>query len=305
MKNRKKKKTVIIVAAAFVLLAAVGTAALRNHGRSTGAGKGTEVMTAPVTRQDISSRLSSSGVLKPRNSYQVSSLVEGEITSADFEVGDQVEKGQVLYRIDVSNMEEEMKSAQNSVERAARNLEDAQKDYSRAQGRFNDGVFHSGDSGYIKKIYIKAGETVSSGTKIADIEDDSVMRLKVPFLSAEAAAIGAGSAALATLSSTGEQIPGTVTAVSAKDETLTGGRIVRYVTIEAANPGGLTTEQSATATVGDYSSSLEGTFSPVVETILSADLPDSVTVEQLLVSEGDYAAKGHPSSVSTGNRRIS
>ena len=294
MKNRKKKKTVIIVAAAFALLAAAGTAALRNHGRSAGAGKGTEAMTAPVARQDISSRLSSSGVLKPRNSYQVSSLVEGEITSADFEVGDQVEKGQVLYRIDVSNMEEEMKSAQNSVERAARNLEDAQKDYSRAQGRFNDGVFRSGDSGYIKKIYIKAGETVTSGTKIADIEDDSVMRLKVPFLSAEAAAIGTGSTALVTLSSTGEQIPGTVTAVSSKDETLTGGRIVRYVTIEAANPGGLTTEQSAAASVGDYSSSLEGTFSPVVETILSADLPDSVTVEQLLVSEGDYAAKGAP-----------
>ena len=294
MKNRKKKKTVIIAAAAFVLLAAAGTAALRSSGRSAGTGRGTAVMTAPVTRQDISSRLSSSGVLKPRNSYQVSSLAEGEITSADFEVGDQVEKGQVLYRIDVSNMEEEMKSAQNSVERAARNLEEAQKDYSRAQGRFNDGIFRSGDSGYIKKIYIKAGETVSSGTKIADIEDDSIMRLKVPFLSAEAAAIGTGSTALVTLSSTGEQIPGTVTAVSSKDETLTGGRIVRYVTIEAANPGGLTTEQSAAASVGDYSSSLEGTFSPVVETILSADLPDSVTVEQLLVSEGDYAAKGAP-----------
>ena len=294
MKNMKKKKTVIIAAAAFVLLAAAGTAALRSSGRSAGTGKGTAVMTAPVTRQDISSRLSSSGVLKPRNSYQVSSLAEGEITSADFEVGDQVEKGQVLYRIDVSSMEEEMKAAQNSAERAARNLEEAQKDYSRAQGRFNDGIFRSGDSGYIKKIYIKAGETVSSGTKIADIEDDSIMRLKVPFLSAEAAAIGTGSTALVTLSSTGEQIPGTVTAVSSKDETLTGGRIVRYVTIEAANPGGLTTEQSAAASVGDYSSSLEGTFSPVVETILSADLPDSVTVEQLLVSEGDYAAKGAP-----------
>ena len=294
MKNRKKKKTVIIAAAAFVLLAAAGTAALRSSGRSAGTGRGTAVMTAPVTRQDISSRLSSSGVLKPRNSYHVSSLAEGEITSADFEVGDQVEKGQVLYRIDVSSMEEEMKAAQNSAERAARNLEEAQKDYSRAQGWFNDGIFRSGDSGYIKKIYIKAGETVSSGTKIADIEDDSIMRLKVPFLSAEAAAIGTGSTALVTLSSTGEQIPGTVTAVSSKDETLTGGRIVRYVTIEAANPGGLTTEQSAAASVGDYSSSLEGTFSPVVETILSADLPDSVTVEQLLVSEGDYAAKGAP-----------
>ena len=48
---------------------------------------------------------------------------------------------------------------------------------------------------------------MSSGTKIADIEDDSIMRLKVPFLSAEAAAIGTGSTALVTLSSTGEQIP--------------------------------------------------------------------------------------------------
>lgn len=294
MKNKKKKKKIIIVAAVLALLAAAGTAALRSNGQRAGTNRGAEAMTVPVMRQDISSRLSSSGVLKPRNSYQVSSLVEGEITSAEFEVGDQVEKGQVLYRIDVSSMEEEMKAAQNSMERAARNLEDVKKDYSRAQGRFHDGIFRSGDSGYIKKIYIKAGETVTSGTKIADIEDDSIMRLKVPFLSAEAAAIGVGSPALATLSSTGEQIPGTVTAVSAKDETLTGGRIVRYVTIEAANPGGLTTEQSATATVGDYSSSLEGTFSPVVETILSADLPDSVNVEQLLVSEGDYAAKEAP-----------
>lgn len=294
MKNRKKKKRVIAAVAVLAVLAAAGTAALKMNGRSAGTNKGTEAMTALVMRQDISSRLTSTGVLKPRNSYQVSSLVEGEITSADFEEGDQVEKGQVLYRIDVSNMEEEMKAAQNSVERAAKNLEDAQKDYSKAQDRFHDGIFRSGDSGYIKKIYIKAGETVTSGTKIADIEDDSVMRLKVPFLSAEAAAIEAGSTAMAALSSTGEQIPGTVTAVSAKDETLTGGRIVRYVTIEAANPGGLTTEQSATATVGGYSSSLEGTFSPVVQTILSADLPDSVTVEQLLVSEGDYAAKGAP-----------
>ena len=72
MKNRKKKKTVIIAAAAFCALAAAGTAALRSSGRSAGTGKGTAVMTAPVTRQDISSRLSSSGVLKPRNSYQVS-----------------------------------------------------------------------------------------------------------------------------------------------------------------------------------------------------------------------------------------
>ena len=135
---------------------------------------------------------------------------------------------------------------------------------------------------------------MTSGTKIADIADDSVMRLKVPFLSAEAAAIGAGSAALATLSSTGEQIPGTVTAVSAKDETLTGGRIVRYVTIEAANPGGLTTDMAATATVGDFICSAEGSFEPTLETVMNADISSSVEVGKLLINEGDYVGKGTP-----------
>ena len=43
-------------------------------------------------------------MLKPRNSYQVSSLVEGENTSADFEVGDQVEKGQIIGAVEVMKL---------------------------------------------------------------------------------------------------------------------------------------------------------------------------------------------------------
>lgn len=294
MKNRKTKKRIFLVLAALAVIAAAAAVVGKRNGQSAGKNDGAAAVTAPVTRQKISSRLSSSGVLKPKNSYQVTSLVEGEILSADFEVGDRVEKGQVLFRIDVSNMEEEQKAAENSIKRAERNLGDAKTDYARAQSRFGDGNLKAGAGGYIKKLYIKEGETVAGGAKVADLYDDTVMWLKVPFLSGEAASIAAGSAATVTLAATGEQVPGTVTAVSAKDETLTGGRIVRYVTIEAANPGGLTTDMSATAAVGEYSGSLEGTFSPAVETILTADLPDSVTVEQLFVSEGDYVAKGAP-----------
>lgn len=284
----------VILLLALLTAAAAGTIAVKKKTQSEEADRALNIMTAQVIRQDISRRLASSGVLKPRDTYQVSSLVEGEIVSADFEVGDHVEKGQVLYRIDVSSMEEELKAAENSVERAARNLKDAENDYSRAFSRFGDGIFRAGEGGYIRKLYVKAGETVSGGTKIADIYDDTVMRLKVPFLSGEAALLEVGSTAVITLSSTGESLPGTVAAVSAKDETLTGGRIVRYVTIEAANPGGLTPELSAMAAVGDFNSSQEGTFTPTVETILSADLPESVTVEQLLIAEGSYVAKGAP-----------
>lgn len=60
--------------------------------------------TATVQRMDITSSLSSSGTLSPKDTYSITSLVSGEVISADFEEGDQVEKGQVLYVIDSSSM---------------------------------------------------------------------------------------------------------------------------------------------------------------------------------------------------------
>ncbi|EFC94303.1 hypothetical protein CLOSTHATH_07529, partial [Hungatella hathewayi DSM 13479] len=70
--------------------------------------------------------------------------------------------------------------------------------------------------------------------------------------------------------------------------------IVRYVTIEAANPGGLTTDMAATATIGDFICSSEGTFEPTLETVMNADISSSVEVGKLLVNEGDYVGRGTP-----------
>ena len=81
--------------------------------------------------------------------------------------------------------------------------------------------------------------SVASNTQIADIYNDQTMKIKVPFLNMEAAAIVPGSPAVLTLSDTLEQLDGTVLSVSSMDEALTGGRLVRYVTIQVANPGGL------------------------------------------------------------------
>ena len=77
--------------------------------------------------------------------------------------------------------------------------------------------------------------------------------MKVPFLSTDAASIGAGNEAVITMSDTGEQLVGTVTAVSNMEGTMTGGRLVRYVTVQVNNPGGLTEESSATVQCpGEY-----------------------------------------------------
>ena len=103
-----------------------------------------------------------------------------------------------------------------------------------------------------------------------------------------------GSPAVLTLEDTGEELQGIVTVVSSMEETLSGGRLVKAVTVEVENPGGLTTLVQAAAAVGEASSCEPGTFVPKTETTLSADLSGqgSLEVENLLVSEGASVDNG-------------
>lgn len=211
-----------------------------------------------------------------------------------FEEGDVVEKDQVLYRIDASSMDSDLSSAETSLLRARESQQSAQEDYEEAAGTLSGNTYKASVSGYVKTLYIKEGDKVSNGTKLADIYDDSVMKLTVPFLSAEAEQIQVGSPAVLTLEDTGEELQGIVTVVSSMEETLSGGRLVKAVTVEVENPGGLTTLVQAAAAVGEASSCEPGTFVPKTETTLSADLSGqgSLEVENLLVSEGASVDNG-------------
>ena len=291
MKNKKKFLILLIV----VLLAFGGIVGflMMNKSKSASA-KAKSVQTATVSKRDITSELSSSGTISPKDTYDITSLAEGEVTAAEFEEGDVVEKGQVLYRIDTSSMESQISSANNSLERSQESYQNALEDYNTALSDYSGNTYKATENGFIKTLSIKDGDKVSNGTEIAAIYDDKTMKLKVPFLSAEAAQIVSGNGAILTLTDTGEQINGVVSSVSNMDVTLTGGRIVRYITIEVANPGGITSETAATALVGDFVSSMEATFEPKLETTMKADISSTVEIQKMLVKEGDYVTKGTP-----------
>ena len=296
-KSPKKKagKKRLAVGCAVIAVLIIGGAIFLQRRQQAASTESQAQRTAVAARQDITSTLSASGSLSAKDSYTVTSLVEGEVLSADFEEGDQVTEGQVLYQIDSSSMESQVTSAQNSLQRAQDDLADAQADYNEAQSKFSGNTYKSTRSGYIRNLYIEAGDRVSGGTTVADIYDDTTMKLKVPFLSADAAAIAPGTECTVTLTDTGEMLTGTVTSVSNMDETITGGRIVRYVHVQVANPGGLTTSHMAVVTVGDMTCVEEGTFEPSVETTMTAeDLDSTVEIEAVLVSEGDYVTEGTP-----------
>lgn len=294
MKIKKKAINKKIILGAVCILAAAGVflAFKSTKAAKTAAGSMEAMNTATVEKRNITSELSSTGTVSPKNTYDITSLVEGEVMSADFEEGDQVEKDQILYQIDISSMESELRSAENSLERNQSSYQRAVEDYNEAVSDFSGNTYKSTENGYIKTLYITAGDKVGANTKIADIYNDQIMKLRIPFLSSDAAQIAVGSEAVVTLTDTQEQITGTVTAVSNMEETLSGGRVVRYLIIQVTNPGGLTSSMAAVAAVGEFDCSMEGTFEPQIDTVMNADLSSNVDVEALLVSEGDYISKG-------------
>ena len=201
VRRRKKKKGLKTAVILAVLLAAGAGGAVfwkmkKEERASASAGK---VQTATAAVMDITSELTASSSLSPKDTYEVTSLVEGEVLEALFEEGDVVEKDQVLYRIDASSMDSDLSSAETSLLRARESQQSAQEEYEEAAGELSGNTYKASISGYVKTLYIKEGDKVSGGTKIADIYDDSVMKLTVPFLSAEADQISAGSPAVLVL----------------------------------------------------------------------------------------------------------
>lgn len=293
-RRRKLRRIIVIVVVALAAITGLVVVGKRRQAAKQAAASAKENRTATVIRQDITSKLSSSGTLSPKDTYEITSLAEGEVVLADFEEGDQVTKGQILYQLDATSMESEITSANNSLLRAQNNYADALADLQEVQSDYSGNTYKATKTGYVKELYIDVGDKVGANTKICDIYDDLTMEIKLPFLSGETAVILPGSVALLTLSDTGEQVGGVVASVSARDEVLTGGTLVRYVTIEAANPGGLTTETAATAVIGDCFCTQEGYFEPKIDTVMSADLDSNVEVEALLVDEGSYIVKGTP-----------
>lgn len=293
-KKRKGKSGRIVIVLIVVLAVLLGGFFLYKKKTTSQKRQGDQsVSTATVKRTDISSELTASSALSPKDTYEVTSLVEGEVIEANFEEGDVVEKGQVLYRIDASSMDSDLSSAETSLQRAKESAQTAQSDYAEETARIAGNTYRSTASGYVKTLYIKEGDKVNNGTKIADLYDDSVMKITVPFLSGEAAEINVGDEAAVILEDTGEQISGTVTVVSSMEETLSGGRLVKNVTVEVSNPGGLTTDTAASVKVDGFVCSAEGTFAAKTETTLSVEISGnkSLEIENLLIHEGSYVEK--------------
>lgn len=263
-----KKRCIAVVAAAAVLVAVIVPR------RSRSASADLAYTQEKLGRRDIVNVYDGSGTINAADSYTVKSLVTGTVLTADFELGDSIEKGDILYTIDISDVENNLASAQLSVEQAQRNYDDI-ADMQNVRTRI---------SGEVSSFAVAAGDAVQAGQTVATIRDTSVMLLAVDFPAAEAQSFVAGQAAQVMPDTTFETLNGTIRSVSGADPSGDASLMTCTVTIAVPNAGSLTTAQAAMAQVNGVSSLNSAHFTyQREETVVAAA---SGTVSELCVKEG-------------------
>ncbi len=308
-KNIKRKKLTIFVVVVVVLILILKIKSSFSGSKNN---LDASIQSVKVETRDITSILSSNGVIEPLNTYEVSTLVEGEILTADFEEGDHVEEGDILYQITTKDIDDVIGNNETAVTRAEKSYEKAKSDYAvaldnynEAQQDYNTAVSKYGTpnvstkaAGVVKNLLVKEGDKIMEGSQIAEIYDNTYMLLTVPFNSYEVSGNLVGKSAEVFITSNTESIKGEVTEVSNITETLSGNRIVKMVTIKVKNPGGITASASATATIGKLSCSSEGTFKELENTIITSDRNGEVAT---IVKKGTKLNKGDTILTLTGD----
>ena len=263
-----KKRCIAVVAAAAVLVAVIVPR------KSRSASADLAYTQEKLGRRDIVNVYDGSGTINAADSYTVKSLVTGTVLTADFELGDSIEKGDILYTIDISDVENNLASAQLSVEQAQRNYDDI-ADMQNVRTKI---------SGEVSSFAVAAGDAVQAGQAVATIRDTSVMLLAVDFPAAEAQSFVAGQAAQVMPDTTFETLNGTIRSVSGADPSGDASLMTCTVTIAVPNAGSLTTAQAAVAQVNGVSSLNSAHFTyQREETVVAAA---SGTVSELCVKEG-------------------
>lgn len=96
------------------------------------------VKTAVAEKRSISFAVNAAGEIGPAEQVSVRPEINGKIELLPVDLGDKVKKGDLLFKLDDKELQQQRASSLTEVERARLNLEKAQRDLKRAENLLNE-----------------------------------------------------------------------------------------------------------------------------------------------------------------------
>jgi HlyD family secretion protein len=223
------------------------------------------------------------GVLEADQQFDVFASVMGKVISAPFKEGQTIKKGDILYKIDQTDI-------LNNIAKATLAIEKTQLAYNQNADNINKLSVHSKISGTITNLYIHDGDMVVANGKIADVVDNHVMVLKAPFIDETTNGIYQGQSATVTIVGTSYTVNGTVKKVTSGHMTSSDGSVYKIVEINVPNPGTLVKGDKGTAVIGNVACNDAGIFDYSNYETVIAEVAGKV--KNLNISVGDRISGG-------------
>ena len=267
---------------------------------------------SPVERRTITNTITGSSSIEPNDSYKVTTIKSGDITSDYFKEGDIVKKGDKLYQFEDSDAQNSLSTAKNALAKAQQAYVDAVKQKAQTVSSNNIGTksaqnavtkalnslndtknnqyIQSNSAGKVKELSVKEGDHINAGAVVATLYDDSYMKLRIPFNEVDAESIQTGAAATVSVIGSGDTIYGTVKEKSSSAVSTDAHAKVVYVTVEVTNPGALTTNDYGSAEINGVACANTAQFEYVSEGTITSTA--SGTLENLNIAVGDSVYSG-------------
>lgn len=277
----KKGRRWIVLCVLAVAVIGGGTAFL-SRTRAKAAKAETTYTTASVEKRSITNALTGSGTLQPADSYTVTTLVSGEVLSDTFEEGDIVEKDQLLYTIDSSDVSTTETQAQTSYSQALK------------------AKYPTADiSGTVSEVYVSNGDAVNAGTELVKISASNDLTIDFQFSYANDGDFYVGQPAKIYITGYAGYIDGTVAQVGGSSMANATGMKMTTVRVKAANPGLVSGDCTASAVVGNYTSYGQTTVKIGTGSTITATA--SGKVSGLTLMPGDSVSSGQRICTITGD----
>ncbi len=277
----KKGRRWLVLCVLAVAVIGGGTAFL-SRTRAKAAKAETIYTTASVEKRSITNALTGSGTLQPADSYTVTTLVSGEVLSDTFEEGGIVEKDQLLYTIDSSDVSTTETQAQTNYTQALK------------------AKYPTADiSGTVSEVYVSNGDAVSAGTELCRISASNDLTIDFQFSYAKDGDFYVGQPAKIYLNGYAGYIDGTVAQIGSSSVANGTGMKMTTVRVKAANPGLVSGDCTASAVVGNYTSYGQTTVKVGTGSTITASA--SGKVSGLTLMPGDSVSSGQRICTITGD----
>ena len=285
LKKKKNRKKIILFLLILVVLFVVN-GPLKGDKDQVNAKFDYEKVVADIG--DIEVIVEGKGVVEENSVYNISPSVNGEIVEDYVEVGQMVNKDDLLYVIDSDDIQASISTAKLAVEQA--NIS-----YNNIQKQIKDLKIVANDSGYVSDLTVTKGAYITTNSPICNLVETNQYEVVLQFMNAAASQIRVGNKATLTYMSYLTTIDGTVTNVSDRTFLRDDGSQVSEVTIRVSTTGyGLNNAIVKGEVYTDIGTTITSAntapMTGVTNNMVKAK--STGTVQEVHVKNGDYVERG-------------